>query len=207
MDRLRRMQQRAKEDGGPANENSEEVHEVALFSNVALWLRNGDRLKVQLARVQKIFRVGTRGGKTDIQHPVPLSAVRDAKTFLICKLYVRDRISNTYLYPENEGVLNEPIPLIAVISVASLVQDRVTLELSNPPFTMTDEHEESAILQFVVREYKRLDANWEISIGRLTKQKETALQSTTEATATANSIGATVERAPGARRATRIVSS
>lgn len=69
LDRLRRVQQRAKEDFGLSNESSDDVHEVALFSNVALWLKDGDRHRVQMARVQKIFRVGTRGGKTDVQHP------------------------------------------------------------------------------------------------------------------------------------------
>jgi hypothetical protein len=137
LDRLRRVQQRAKKDqsSGSTGEATDNLHQVALFSDVALWLRDGDRHRVQLARVHKMFRLGARGGRTDIQHPIPLSFVRDPKVFLICKLYEpRDRRTGKYVYLDSVGIENDPFPLTSVIiSVNSLVQNDVSPELPNPP--------------------------------------------------------------------------
>lgn len=205
LDRLRRVQQRAREDHARQEEINDDFHHVALFSNVALWLRDEDRHKVQLAKVQKMFKLGARGGRTDIQHPIPLSTVRDPKIFLICKLYLHDRRTNRYLYLETSGIENEPIPLSSVIiSVSSLVQGDITAELSDPLYSITDDREESAILAFVVKEHKRLDANREGSERRLARQKEAAAVASREAVTAAAPVREAVERAPGARRATRI---
>jgi hypothetical protein len=209
LDRLRRVQQRAREDFADASNNGKEdkLHQVALFSNVALWLRDGDRHKVQLARVHKMFKLGARGGKLDIQHPIPLSTVRNPKVFLVCKLYDRrDRRTNKYFYLKSQGIEKEPFPLTSsIISVTSLVQDEVSLKQPNPPYDLTDEREDAAILEFVVREYKRLDANREGSEWRLANQRAVGQQAAAKMAAATNPMREDVQRAEGARRATCIV--
>jgi hypothetical protein len=137
--------------------------------------------------------------------PSPQFAIRRCSWSANCMIDGIDEPASTSI-PNHKVLEKEPFPLTSVIiSVTSLVQDEVSVEQPNPLYDLTDERENAAILEFVVREYKRLDANREGSERWLANQRAVRQQAAAEMAAATNPMREDVQRAEGARRATRIV--